>query len=157
MGDNGDSRLDSLGPEATTISSRTLHAVLQGSRRPVKSLLLDQTRIAGLGNIYVDESLHRARIHPAQSAATLSREQAGRLCRAIHLVLRQAIKHMGTTFDSYRGADGRPGGFAKRLRVYNNVGGKCRFCGVGIAKIKLGGRGTHYCPGCQRLPKASVG
>jgi formamidopyrimidine-DNA glycosylase len=145
-----------LGPEATEINTQQLYTLLQKSMRPVKALLLDQTKIAGLGNIYVDESLYRAAIHPGQPAALITRDQTARLVRAIHQILRLAIKNMGTTFDSYRAADGRTGRFARLLRVYNNEGGKCRQCGGKIVKTRLAGRGTHYCPNCQKLSRFKV-
>lgn len=145
-----------LGPEATEINTDQLFALFQKSMRPVKAMLLDQTKIAGLGNIYVDESLHRAGIHPAQPAALISREQTAKLVRSIHQILRMAIKNMGTTFDSYRAADGSTGQFARLLRVYNNEGGRCGRCGGEIVKMRLAGRGTHYCPNCQKLTRVKV-
>ncbi|MCK4856960.1 MAG: bifunctional DNA-formamidopyrimidine glycosylase/DNA-(apurinic or apyrimidinic site) lyase [candidate division Zixibacteria bacterium] len=143
--------LDSLGPEATQITARELHLRFRKSNRPVKLFLLDQTKIAGLGNIYVDESLHRARIHPLQNTAKITLPTTARLVRAMRHILREAIKHLGTTFDSYRGANGNPGEYRRYLRVYHNTGNKCRSCGGVIEKIKLGGRGTHFCPTCQKL------
>lgn len=148
---NDHPNLKALGPEAPAITAAGLSAILSRSSRPIKSLLLDQTRIAGLGNIYVDESLHRAGIHPCQPAATIGREQTAGLVRAIRHILRLAIKRMGTTFDSYRAADGSTGQYAGYLKVYNNDGGNCDMCGGPIEKIRVGGRGTHFCPRCQRL------
>lgn len=153
LGDNGNPSLDSLGPEATTIRSREMFRLLQSSRRPIKALLLDQTKIAGLGNIYVDESLHRAGIHPCNSADRISWPQTVRLTRAVHQVLKSAIKYNGTTFDSYRGTNGAPGRFAALLKVYSREGEKCSSCGGAIAKIKACGRGTHFCPTCQPLTR----
>lgn len=152
---NGDNSagLDLLGPEATGIRTDELYALCQASRRPIKTLLMDQHRIAGLGNIYVDESLHRAHLHPLTPADSLTHEQAAELAKSIRFILRQAIRFMGTTFDSYRGADGSSGRYFERLHVYGQTDKACN-CGKAlIAKIVVGGRGTHFCPHCQKLPK----
>jgi formamidopyrimidine-DNA glycosylase len=151
MRSTGDPRLDCLGPEANKISSRQLVQLIATSSRPIKALLLDQTKLAGLGNIYVDESLYRAGIHPSQAADSINRDDAAKLAQAIRDVLRLAIKYMGTTFDSYRRADGKTGQFAGRLQVYNKTGQSCGRCGDRISKIRLAGRGTHFCPTCQML------
>lgn len=142
-----------LGPEATGITAKELFALCHQSERPIKSLLLDQHRIAGLGNIYVDESLHRARIHPLTPAAAISRRKVGELAEAIRFILRQAIRYMGTTFDSYRGADGSSGRYFERLQAYGQTGNRCACGRARIARTAVSGRGTHYCPKCQKLPK----
>lgn len=149
---NGDNSggLELLGPEATEITAAQLYKLCRGSNRPIKSLLLDQHRIAGLGNIYVDESLHRAKIHPLTPAARISRRKVAELAAAIRFILRQAIRYMGTTFDSYQGADGSSGRYFERLRAYGKTGERCRCGRAKIAKSVVGGRGTHFCPCCQR-------
>jgi formamidopyrimidine-DNA glycosylase len=152
-GGNSTAGLDRLGPEATEIRAAHLLALCRASRRPIKALLLDQQQIAGLGNIYVDESLHRAGIHPLTPAAQISRREATELAAAIRFILRQAIKYMGTTFDSYRGADGSSGRYFQRLRVYGQTGEICNCGRARVAKMVVGGRGTHFCPRCQKLSK----
>jgi formamidopyrimidine-DNA glycosylase len=139
----------SLGPEATSIRGAELFAMLQKTNRPLKAFLLDQSKLAGLGNIYVDESLHRAGLYPGLPAAAVCRTEAIKLAQAIRHILRQAIKYMGTTFDSYRGTNGESGRYRNHLRVYNRTGCECHRCGAIIEKIRLAGRGTHYCPRCQ--------
>jgi formamidopyrimidine-DNA glycosylase len=139
-----------LGPEATSITSRALRERLQASRRPIKSLLLDQHVIAGLGNIYVDESLFRSGIHPQQPASAISPDEAGRLAKAIRYVMKQAIMNMGTTVINFSGVNGDSGRYAQRLKVYRRSGDRCHRCGTVIQRIKLGGRGTHFCPSCQK-------
>ena len=140
--------LGPLGPEALTMGLRDFKRMLQ-VQRPIKALLLDQSRIAGLGNIYVDESLFGAHIHPAQVCCDISAEQAGQLCREIRRVLKQAIRAGGTTFSDYRNAYGDMGQFRRRLRVYGREGQACKRCTGPIKKIVLAGRGTHFCVQCQ--------
>jgi formamidopyrimidine-DNA glycosylase len=113
--------------------------------------LLDQRLVAGLGNIYVDEALFLARIHPERAANSLTESEARRLHRAIRTVLRAAIDHRGTSFSSYRDATGASGENQGFLSVYGRSrGGRCPRCGGEIARIVVGGRGTHFCPTCQR-------
>ena len=149
-------RLDRrLGPEplAASFTARRLAASL--SRRPgkIKNVLLDQTVVAGLGNIYVDEALFRARLHPLRSAQLLSMPEVQTLHRAIRSVLRQGLTHRGTTFSSYRDANGEGGGNQRHLSVYGR-GGRgepCDACGAPLERLVVGGRGTHICPNCQTL------
>jgi len=143
--------LDRLGPEATEVTSAELRTLLHLSARPIKAFLLDQHKIAGLGNIYVDESLYRSRIHPLTPCRSISNAEIGRLARAIRYILRTAIDKMGTTFDSYSGVNGNPGEYASYLRVYGQRGEKCARCSAEIVRTRVAGRGTHYCPGCQKL------
>ncbi len=143
--------LDRLGIEATEVTSASLKSLFSSSDRPVKALLLDQTKIAGLGNIYVDEALYRSRIHPLTSCRQIASAEIGRLSRAIRYILRTAIEKMGTTFDSYSGVNGNPGEYASYLTVYGQEGSICRRCRTEIVKIRAAGRGTHLCPGCQTL------
>jgi len=144
--------MGALGPEAPTITRRQLTACLH-STRAVKTLLLDQTRIAGLGNIYVDESLFAAGIHPARRAESLSPEETVRLHREMKTVLRRAIRAGGTTFSDYRNAYGDMGRFRSRLQVYGRAGEPCRACAAPIERLVLGGRGTHICPRCQGVER----
>ncbi len=123
------------------------------ARRPrarIKQVLMDQTLFAGIGNIYADESLFLAGILPARQAASLSREEIKKLWRAIPRVLKLSLSKRGTSADAYVDAFGRPGGFLPYLKVYGREGAKCQRCGTPIKKIRMGGRGTHFCPHCQR-------
>jgi formamidopyrimidine-DNA glycosylase len=137
-----------LGPEALGMSPRHFQSCL-GSPRPIKSLLLDQTRLTGLGNIYCDESLFAARIHPTHASQEIDPEQATTLLREIKGVLRRAIRAGGTTFSDFENAYGDMGRFRKRLKVYGRQGQPCKRCGNLIERIVLNGRGTHICPQCQ--------
>jgi formamidopyrimidine-DNA glycosylase len=138
-----------MGPEPLGIRSAQLAARLAKTRRAIKSALLDQTLIAGLGNIYVDESLFRAGIHPLTLASTLAPEQVRKLTRAIKLVLKTAIQHRGSTLRDYRDAAGNAGGFQLRHRVYGREGKPCAGCKGTVQRIVLGGRSTHFCARCQ--------
>ncbi len=123
-------------------------------RRPgkIKAVLLDQGLIGGLGNIYVDESLFRAGIHPERRANTLTADEVQRVHRAIRDVLRAAVAGQGTTFSSFADAEGNPGRYGGRLRVYGRGGkGPCPVCGAPLERIVVGGRGTSFCPRCQPL------
>jgi len=120
-------------------------------RRQIKALLMDQTVIAGLGNIYCDESLHAAVIHPLTRADTLGPDRADRLLRAVRMTLRKAIRFNGSTLMDYRDADGREGSFQKLHRVYQREGEPCRMCKTIIRRIFAAGRSTFFCPKCQQL------
>jgi formamidopyrimidine-DNA glycosylase len=140
---------ENLGPEPLDIRPQQLAQRLAKTTRAIKNALLDQTVLAGLGNIYVDESLFRAGIHPLTPANALSADQINRLDRAIKFVLRQAIRHRGSTLRDYFDANGESGGFQKLHAVYDRTGQKCRRCPAIIQRIVLGGRSTHFCPRCQ--------
>jgi formamidopyrimidine-DNA glycosylase len=141
-----------LGPDALSrgFCARYLAEVLKGRQAPIKALLLDQRVVAGVGNIYADESLFRAGIDPTTPGGALSPESVKRLHRAVRSVLRAAIRHRGTTFLSFEDTAGHPGGFAARLAVYGREGAACRRCGSLIRAAAIGGRTTHFCPICQR-------
>lgn len=142
-----ESSLAHLGPEplAPTFTAAALGRRLRGRRRSLKPLLLDQTFVAGLGNIYVDEVLHRAGLHPLTSAAHLGPSEVRALHRAIRAVLREAIARCGTSIDWIY-----PGGeMQDHLRVYGRPGEPCRRCGASIVKLRVAQRGTHVCPRCQ--------
>lgn len=126
-----------------------LATALEGRQGTVKGRLLDQTRIAGLGNIYVDEALHRAGIHPGRPAGSLSRSEVKKLHAAIREVLAEGIAYRGTSVRDYVDGDGRAGAFQERLRVYRRTGQPCLACGAPIARTVVAGRGTFYCPRCQ--------
>ncbi len=123
---------------------------LRRRRAKIKSLLLDQTFIAGLGNIYVDEALHRARINPQRIAASLKPREVTNLYHAIRKVLREGIKNRGTTFRDYVDGDGRMGNYQGLLRVYSREGQPCLNCETEIKRMKLSGRSSYFCPRCQK-------
>jgi formamidopyrimidine-DNA glycosylase len=143
--------LEPLGPGFTP---EALAERLAGSRRPIKEFLLDQTKVAGLGNIYAVEALWRAGISPRRRARSVGRVRAGRLHRAIVDVLRQAVEKAGTslgeTSQDYVDSEGVPGSFQGYLDVYDREGEPCHRCKTPIRRIVQGQRSTYYCPGCQR-------
>lgn len=141
-----------LGPEPleSSFNAAAMRLMLKNRKRPIKSLLLDQARIAGIGNIYADESLYRAGIHPVRLALQITEAEAGLLVRAIKDTLRTAISLEGSSIDTYRTAKGEPGRFQETFKVHRRAGEACPDCGCTIEKIKVGGRGTYFCPSCQR-------
>lgn len=141
-----------IGPDALSITADELAAALRARRAPVKSLLLDQRIVAGLGNIYVDESLFLARVHPLTRGDRAAR-RAREILTAARRVLSNAIEARGTTFRDYRRSDGSPGEFQVKLRVYGREGEACVRCRARIKKIEVGQRGTHFCPRCQPAPR----
>jgi formamidopyrimidine-DNA glycosylase len=120
-----------------------------GRNAGVKALLLDQSVVAGLGNIYVDEILFSARVHPTRKASTLSRDEIQSIHFATRDILHRAIELRGTTFDSYHDAFGETGKFQHQLEVFTRAGEPCPRCGTEIVKSRVAGRGTHSCPACQ--------
>lgn len=144
---------DDLGPEPLTLTPDAFHARLTRTKRPLKSALLDQRLIAGLGNIYVDESLHRARLHPLTPPPSLTEGQTKTLLESIQHTLTQAIAHRGSTLRDYRTPDGDEGGYQQHHHVYARDGRPCRSCDKPIERITLGGRSTHFCPKCQPLAR----
>jgi formamidopyrimidine-DNA glycosylase len=145
------------GPEPLQrgFSAARLAERLQGRSAKLKSLLLDQSFIAGVGNIYADEALWRARLHPLRTADSLDAGDVKRLHRAVRQVLRQGISNRGASFSDYVGADGEPGANAERLAVYRRTDQPCYRCGRPIRRIVVGQRSTHYCPHCQPEPVGS--
>ena len=138
-----------LGPEPLNLNSKALASRLQGTTRFIKSTLLDQAVIAGLGNIYVDEALHASGIHPLTRTHRLKPEQIAALSKAIKAVLNRAIKHRGSTLRDYMDVEGRAGEFQKIHRVYDREDQPCLKCGEKVRRIVVGGRSTHFCPVCQ--------
>jgi formamidopyrimidine-DNA glycosylase len=137
-----------LGPDALEVRLPEFRRMLE-RRRQIKALLLDQQVIAGLGNIYCDESLFRARLHPLTSAAELEPAQVSGLLGSIRSVLRQAIAAGGSSLRDYRNADGEPGWFRIRHRVYDREGEPCRRCRTAIEHTVVASRSTWFCPHCQ--------
>ena len=118
----------------------------------IKAVLLDQGLIGGLGNIYVDEALFSARIHPERTANTLTRQELSRLVSSIRRVLLAALARRGTTFSSFEDADGQSGGYGVNLQVYGKGGkARCPVCAGPLLRLTVGGRGTSYCPACQPI------
>lgn len=141
--------LGKLGPEplGTDFTAQWLHTALHQKQRQLKPLLLDQTFLAGLGNIYTDEALHMARLHPLTVSNSVTAEQAEALHAAIHSVLYEGIRRNGASFDwVYRGGE-----FQNYFRVYDRKDQECPVCGTRIVRILVGQRSTHYCPTCQVL------
>jgi formamidopyrimidine-DNA glycosylase len=141
--------LGKLGPEplGAEFTAQWLHAALHNKHRQIKPLLLDQTFLAGLGNIYTDEALHTAKLHPLAPSDSVTAKQAQALHRAIHTVLNEGIRRNGASFDwVYRGGE-----FQNYFRVYGREDEACPVCGTKIKRIVVGQRSTHYCPKCQVL------
>jgi formamidopyrimidine-DNA glycosylase len=129
---------------------------LRGRRAMIKALLLDQHVLRGMGNIYTDESLWRARIHPMRIGATLKDGELRRLLRAVRLVLNEAIRLRGSSVSDYVDSEGLPGEFQLRHRVYQREGKSCFRCGASIRRVIVAGRSSHFCPRCQRAPRNRV-
>ncbi|MEW5761675.1 MAG: bifunctional DNA-formamidopyrimidine glycosylase/DNA-(apurinic or apyrimidinic site) lyase [Bacillota bacterium] len=144
--------LRDLGPEPLDgdFNPEALGRALAGRRRNIKAVLLDQTLVAGLGNIYTDEALHRARIHPGRPAGSLTAHETRALYRAIREVLTEGIAHRGTSVRDYVDGTGREGAFQNLLRVYGRENQPCPRCGAPVARTRIAGRGTYYCPKCQQ-------
>jgi formamidopyrimidine-DNA glycosylase len=140
-----------FGPEPLPASflPAQLGRALRGRRTSLKNVLLNQTLIAGLGNIYVDEACFRARLRPTRRADRVTGPETQRLYRAIRQVLREAIRARGTTFGSFRDGLGGEGNFVRHLKVYGRAGEPCRRCRTTLRRVTVGGRGTVYCPACQ--------
>jgi formamidopyrimidine-DNA glycosylase len=138
------------GREPLTITAAEFVALFRGRRLAIKSALLNQSLLHGVGNIYADESLFRAGIRPKRMAGRLTRAELERLHQSVQSVLREAISLGGSSVSDYVDADGVRGFFQLEHKVYMRTGKPCLVCGTPIRKITLGGRSTHYCPNCQR-------
>ena len=138
-------------PLSAGYTAKRLHADLSRSSSPIRSWLLDQRRVAGVGNIYANEALYLARVHPQRPARSVSESEALALYRAIRRVLRQAIRNRGTTLRNYRDASGSPGGNAVALLVYGRDGEPCADCSTKIRRSVFGNRSAFYCPRCQPM------
>jgi formamidopyrimidine-DNA glycosylase len=143
--------LATLGPEPLEISRNDFIKLFQTTKRMIKPALLDQTFLAGLGNIYADESLFLAGIHPRRLTNTISEKKLIELYGIIQNILKKAISKMGTSVDSFAGVDGKPGGYQTYLKAYGREGEPCWRCGAKIKREKIGSRSAHYCPRCQKL------
>jgi formamidopyrimidine-DNA glycosylase len=148
----GDSspRLDRLGPDALSARGAALHAAYRDRRAPVKSLLLDQSLLAGVGNIYADEALFLAGIRPLRPGRRLDRGACDRLAGALRRVLRRGVATGGSSISDYVQPDGEAGAYQDERKVYGREAQPCRRCGARIRRIVIGQRSAHYCPRCQR-------
>jgi len=145
-----DSRLG-VEPLSPDFTAEALKALAKGRRQPVKAFLLTQERVAGVGNIYADEALFRAKIHPLKPVGTLRRPQIAALRDAVVATLEAGIDAKGASIDDYRHVDGAQGSFQDRFLVHTREGEPCPRCGATIQKLRAAGRGTYICPRCQRL------
>jgi formamidopyrimidine-DNA glycosylase len=141
-------RTTRLGPDA--LAAPPIAADLLRRRAPVKAVLLNQSVFSGVGNIYADEALFRAGIHPGRRGDRVSRERAQRLINIVREVLTEAVEHRGSSVSDYVDTEGRRGSFQERHRVYGREGMPCLNCGTLIRRIVVAQRGTHFCPACQR-------
>ena len=141
---------DPGGVEPLEVSEERFVALFRGRKTPIKSALLNQKLLRGVGNIYADESLFRAGIRPRRRAAAITREQLGKLHRAVREVLREAIALGGSSISDYVDADGEEGFFQLQHRVYGREGEPCLVCGTAIRRVVLAGRSSHYCSKCQK-------
>jgi formamidopyrimidine-DNA glycosylase len=141
-----------LDPLVDGVSGQDLHRLARGSRQPLKVLLLDQRKVAGIGNIYASEALWAARIAPGLRAHRLSAARAQALAKAVHATLQRALGHGGTSLRDFVNATGTPGDYRQHLRVYDREGLRCprRGCGASIQRTVSQGRATFYCPRCQQ-------
>ncbi len=131
-------------------TTSVLGRALAGRQTSVKAVLLDQRAVAGVGNIYADEALWRARLDPARTADSLTREEVAALYRGVRAALRAGIERQGATLRDYRRPDGAAGGMQEEFRVYGREGKPCPRCGAAIVKTRAAGRGTWLCPACQK-------
>lgn len=141
--------LKDLGPDALNITLCQFEDIMR-SKRAVKAILLNQAKIAGVGNIYADEACFCAGVHPARKGVSLSEEQFGKLWLAVKTVLKQGIRYRGSSTSDYITTDGSKGNYQQYHRVYQKTGEECVQCGTPIERIKLAGRSTHFCPTCQK-------
>lgn len=149
------SPLERLGVDALAMRRATFRKILQSRNRRLKGLLLDQSVIAGLGNIYIDEALYAARLHPETSSGLLDDDRCDRLWKEVKRVLRASIRAGGSSIDDYRKPDGQTGWYQVRLRVYGRGGEPCARCGMIVTTRTISGRTTHFCPACQ-VPNTST-
>jgi formamidopyrimidine-DNA glycosylase len=142
-------RWKSLGPDALTATAGAVFDRLQRTRRPIKAALLDQNLLAGLGNIYVDELLFRCGVHPLTPCDRLDRPRVRTMVSHMRRLLGSAVEAGGSTLRDYVDAEGRAGGFQNLHRVYGRAGLFCKRCGKSLKDLRVAGRMTVYCPGCQ--------
>jgi formamidopyrimidine-DNA glycosylase len=139
-----------LGPEPWDLKPADFRTALKNTKRAVKAVLLDQSVVAGVGNIYADEACFAARTDPRRAGSTLRPVEADRLLLAVREVLDRAIESRGSSIRDYVGGSGERGGYQDRFQVYGRAGESCPRCGTPIESVRLSGRSTHYCPRCQK-------
>jgi formamidopyrimidine-DNA glycosylase len=144
---------DRLGPDAQQVTEEQFLSAMRARRGAIKNWLMNQQLLAGLGNIYADESLFVAGIHPLAQPGRIPAREARRLLRAVRKVLDLAVQLQGTSFRDYVDIEGRPGHYESRLRVYQRTGKPCPRCGRPIRRIVIAGRSSHFCPCCQPRPR----
>jgi len=137
-------------PLQNNFTLANLKKVFANRRVPIKSILMNQQKISGIGNIYASEILFAARVKPTRLAESLTAQEISKIFQASKTILKNAIKHRGTTFSDYVDASGKKGGFSKLLKVYEREGDSCRVCGGKIENMKISGRSTYFCPKCQK-------
>jgi formamidopyrimidine-DNA glycosylase len=140
-----------LGPEPFSLSPRRFKELCSAKRTSIKPLLMDQAFLSGIGNLYAAEALFRSRIHPQRSASSLSDREKETLLSAITAILREAISCGGSSVDDFVRLSGKPGSYVRFHKVYGRLGKPCMICKTAIVRIALGGRGTYFCPNCQRM------
>jgi formamidopyrimidine-DNA glycosylase len=145
---------DRVGPEPFGLDPAYFRSAVRNSARSLKAILLDQTIVAGVGNIYADESCHRASLHPGRRGESLTVADADRLREAIEAVLTRAIAGRGSSIRDYIGGNGQRGGFQNEFAVYGRTGEACGRCETAIEMVRLGGRASHFCPRCQPMRRA---
>ena len=146
-----------LGPDPFEVNNKQLHLILgKSSKTTIKETLLDQSSVAGIGNIYADEALYLAKINPFRSPRSLSTNESTKLLSSIKEALNEGIKHRGTTIDSYRDTDGHPGTHQFHLLVYGKTGKPCKRCATAIEYTEIKERRTHFCPTCQPKDQLSL-
>ncbi len=145
-----DERLDRLGPDALVASGTSLFAATRGRRVAIKSLLLDQAVLAGVGNIYADEALHGAGVRPTRAAQRVTRAECERIAAALRRVLLRSIETGGSSISDYIGPDGVDGAYQDERQVYGRTGAPCPVCATPIRRLVVGARSSHFCPRCQR-------
>ena len=141
---------EAAGSEPLEVELNWFIELFRGRKTPIKSALLNQKLLSGVGNIYADESLFRARIRPRRRAASLTRKELSRLCATVQEVLKEAIALKGSSVSDYVDADGEEGFFQLQHRVYGREGEPCLVCKTPIKRVVITGRSSHYCPGCQK-------
>src|SRR5216684_1841304 len=149
-------KLSAFGADPLEVSAEDFVACIRSRRARVKALLMDQHVLRGVGNIYADESLWRAKIHPAQLGARLSAKQARALRRVLQDILRKAIAMRGSSISDFVDAEGRPGEYQRHHRAYGREGKKCYRCGALIRRALVAGRSSYFCPKCQPAPRGSI-
>ncbi len=149
-GDVLPARVSALGPEPLEVTLEEFGRRLKARRSPIKAVLLNQAVVRGVGNIYADEALFRARVHPKRLASSLRADRVKRVWESMREVLEEAIASRGSSVSNYVDAEGRAGGFQAEHRVYQRTGAPCVVCGAPIRRIVVGQRSTHFCAKCQK-------